>query len=150
MSEPQPLQNLLAQARPSQPEQGQSQKDAGQAEGSQSKALPSEWVERIFQVMSASYGARFADAWRGADAQAVKAVWAKKLGQLQPAQIWRGVEQLEQCKFPPTLPEFIALCRQPTPQAHRQKLPAPRPTAEQRAQGRNRLAEMKRLLNGAA
>ncbi len=100
--------------------------------------------------MAANYGARFADAWRGADTQAVKAVWAKKLGELTPAQIRRGIEGLEQCRFPPTLPEFVALCRQPVAQAHTLKLAAPRSTAEQRAAGRARLTQMKRLLGGDA
>ncbi len=111
--------------------------------------MPAAWVERIFRVMAANYGARFADAWRGADPQAVKAVWARQLGLLTPSQIRRGIEGLEQCKFPPTLPEFVALCKQPVPQAHRLKLPAPRPTPEQRAAGKSRLMEMKRMLGGA-
>jgi hypothetical protein len=96
--------------------------------------------------MAANYGARFADAWRGVEPETVKAVWAKKLGSLKPEQIRRGIGQLEQCKFPPTLPEFIALCKQAIPQAHVLKLPAPRPSPEQREQGRNRINEMKRML----
>jgi len=112
-------------------------------------ALPQTWVERIFEVMAASYGARFADAWRGTDPHTVKAVWARKLGALTPDQIRRGLESLEQCKFPPTLPEFVALCKQAVPQAHRLKLPAPRPTPEQREQGRQRFAEIKRGLGRA-
>lgn len=108
--------------------------------------LPQTWVERIFQVMAGAYGARFADAWQGADPAAVKAVWARKLGTLTSAQIKRGIESLDQCKFPPTLPEFVALCRQAEPPAHRLKLPAPPPTPEQRAQGRERFAQIKREL----
>jgi hypothetical protein len=96
--------------------------------------------------MAANYGARFADAWRGVEAETVKAVWAKKLGGLRPEQIRRGIAGLEQCKFPPTLPEFVALCKQAAPEAHRLKLPVPRPSPEQRAQGKSRLSEMKRML----
>jgi len=153
MSEPKPLQHLLAQAPMQQAAPACPSKDRGPSKdqgplspAESSKALPGEWVERIFQIMAANYGARFADAWRGVDAETVKAVWAKKLGALKPEQIRRGIAQLEQCKFPPTLPEFVALCKQAVPQAHLQKLPAPRPTAEQREHGRNRLHEMKRML----
>ena len=96
--------------------------------------------------MAANYGARFADAWRGVEAETVKAVWAKTLGGMRPEQIRRGIAGLEQCKFPPTLPEFAALCKQATPQAHVLKLPAPRPTPEQREQGRQRFAELKQKL----
>lgn len=108
--------------------------------------LPQTWVERIFEVMAGYYGARLADAWRGADPRTVKAVWAKKLATLTPAQITRGIEQLEQCKFPPTLPEFVALCKQAVPQAHLLKLPAPRPTPEQRAAALHRVAQFKRQM----
>ena len=159
MSEPKPLQHLLAQAPMQQAappcpsmgpdpsmDQGPSKEQGASSPAESSKALPGEWVERIFQIMAANYGARFADAWRGVDAETVKAVWAKKLGALKPEQIRRGIASLEQCKFPPTLPEFMALCKQAVPQAHVHKLAAPRLTPEQREQARSRLHELKRLL----
>lgn len=133
-SGPTPLRNLLG---------------AAHERASPSPSLPNEWVERIFEVMAAHYGARLADAWRGVDASQVKAVWAKELGRYNPAQIKRGIASLEQCRFPPTLPEFIALCKQSVPQAHLLKLPPPKPTAEQKEAGRKRFAEMKRSLGWA-
>lgn len=111
--------------------------------------MPRHLVERIFEVMAGNYGARFADAWRGSDPETVKAVWAKKLGGLRAEQIRRGIDQLEQCKFPPTLPEFIALCKQSTPQAHMLKLPPPKRTPEQKAEGSARFEQMKRVLGWA-
>ncbi len=130
MSEPKPLRRLLAE--PEAPRENPS--------------LPNSWVERLFAVMAAHYGARFADAWHGADPEEMKAAWAQKLAGLTAEQIRRGIDALDQCKFPPTLPEFIALCRQYTPEAHRLKLPPPRLTPEERAEGRRRFAEMKRKL----
>lgn len=103
----------------------------------------------MFAVMATHYGARFADAWRGIDPVEMKAAWAAKLAEFSPEQLKRGIESLEQCKFPPTLPEFVTLCKQSVPEAHRLKLPAPKPTAEQKAQGLARFAEMKRKLGWA-
>ncbi len=100
--------------------------------------------------MAAHYGARFADAWHGVDAAEMKAAWAQKLGGLTPQQIKRGLDGLEQSKFPPTLPEFIALCRRAVPEAHVQKLPPPKLTAEQREEGRRKFAELKRKLGWTA
>ncbi len=113
---------------------------------SPASSIPTSWVERIFAVMTLHYGARFADAWRGADPAELKALWAEKLSSLTPAQIKRGMQLLEQCKFPPTLPEFVALCRQAAPQAHQYRLPPPKLTPEQREQGKKRFAEIRKKL----
>lgn len=136
MSEPTLLANLL--------------ENAERAHESPALSLPISWVERIFAVMAAHYGARFADAWLGVDAAEMKAAWARKLGGLTPEQIKRGLAGLEQNRFPPTLPEFIALCRQAVPQAHVLKLPVPKLTSEQREQGRRKFAELKRKLGWTA
>lgn len=61
--------------------------------------------------MSAFYGARFADAWRGVDVGEVKAVWAEELGAYTVAEIQRGIASLKERQFPPTLPEFLQICR---------------------------------------
>jgi hypothetical protein len=79
-------------------------------------ALPLPWVEKIFSVMSASYGTLFADRWRGMNLGEVKAAWASKLADLTPAELKRGLNSLG--GFPPTLPEFALLCRpKPNPES---------------------------------
>lgn len=78
-----------------------------------SKALPSAWIDRLFSRFSAMYGSRFADLWRGADADEVRAVWAVDLGDLSPQEIAAGVEACKSRDWPPTLPEFRKLCRPP-------------------------------------
>ena len=75
------------------------------------KPLPESWIDRLFERMSAYYGSRFADAWRGTDASVVKRVWAEALGAYSANEIKRGVDSLNGCKWPPTLPEFLLLCR---------------------------------------
>lgn len=70
-----------------------------------------EWVDRLFARLSASYGARFSDMWGGVELAVVKAVWADDLADLTTAEVARGVAQCRLARFPPTLPEFLAMCR---------------------------------------
>lgn len=89
--------------------------------------------------MQGNYGSRFLDMWRTGQALAdgtdagirnAKELWAQKLAGFaeHPERIGRALQSLP--PHPPTLPEFIALCRQqhadmPT------GLPAPRMSADE-------------------
>lgn len=73
--------------------------------------LPSAWIERLFERMSGYYGARFADAWRGIDPAAMKRCWAEELAVYSGDEIATGVRELKTRDWPPTLPEFLKLCR---------------------------------------
>ena len=64
--------------------------------------------------MEATYGSLFLDRWKGADLQMVKDVWADGLASFtdDPKCFGRALKELQQgSPFPPTLPEFVALCR---------------------------------------
>lgn len=74
-------------------------------------ALPREWVEKLFTLMACTYGSKFADLWIGQDMEIVKAHWAKKLGVFPRTAVAKAVQSLDK-PFPPTLPEFMELCRQ--------------------------------------
>lgn len=108
-------------------------------------ALPAEWVERIFSHMACSYGAKFADMWAGQDPATVRAYWGNKLGRFSGSAIAAAISALEAKPFPPTLPEFIDLCRAA---ANRESsyvsLPAPvsvpKEVAEARAKDAQKLA----------
>lgn len=80
---------------------------------SDKRVLPPAWIERLFAHMSASYGSKFADLWRGADLAEVKSLWAEKLGGFhdRPEAIKAALNALDEKPFPPTLPEFLHLCR---------------------------------------
>lgn len=69
------------------------------------------WIEKLFERLSAYYGARFADMWRGCDLEGVKQVWATELGDCTREEIARGVAACRTRDWPPTLPEFLKLCR---------------------------------------
>jgi len=87
----------------------------------QSKALPAAWVDRLFALFGAMYGAKLTALWEGSSIEDVKAVWGADLWMFSGVQIGWAVET---CKdrnpFPPTLPEFRTLCRA----APRPELPA--------------------------
>jgi hypothetical protein len=75
-------------------------------------AIPQKWVEVLFEKMTAFYGARFADLWRGADSNVVKRSWGIELAKLSGSQMKAGSDNLAQLGRAPTLPEFIAHCKQ--------------------------------------
>ncbi|MGF6116681.1 hypothetical protein ABIE30_000651 [Janthinobacterium lividum] len=77
------------------------------------KAIPEKWVKALFNKMAFSYGVKFADQWKGIDPDGIKRHWAQKLFVLTTAELTRGVERLDTRAWPPTLPEFLALCRPP-------------------------------------
>lgn len=73
--------------------------------------MPSQLIERLFDRLSAMYGARFADMWRGIDPAAMKRVWAEELSDCSREELARGVAACRTRDWPPTLPEFLKLCR---------------------------------------
>lgn len=69
-------------------------------------------VESLFSELAAIYGARFADMWRSTDANHVKTVWANALSGFKVGEVRQGLEGCRVKPWPPTLPEFLLLCRQ--------------------------------------
>jgi hypothetical protein len=63
--------------------------------------------------MLTHYGKAFLDKWGVVSPEKLKTMWAEKLAGLSSAELKRGVEGLEECTFPPSLPEFRRLCRPP-------------------------------------
>lgn len=75
-------------------------------------AIPKRWVEALFAKMSAFYGARFADLWRGTQLEDVQRAWGVELAKLTSAQMKAGTDALSAFVRPPTLPEFVKHCRE--------------------------------------
>lgn len=76
-----------------------------------STAKQCEWIDRLFARLSAMYGAKFVAAWEGFDLSGVKSVWMEDLAEFTPAEIAAGVNACKTREWPPSLPEFIRLCR---------------------------------------
>ena len=71
----------------------------------------------MFARFEAMYGAKFADAWKGCDLRNVKDIWAETLGAMSREELAAGVAGCMGKDWPPTLPEFVKLCRQANPNA---------------------------------
>jgi hypothetical protein len=76
--------------------------------------LRDEWIARIFEHMSALYGAKFQDLWRGTEPEVMRRMWASKLSGFadKPKAIKQALDCLDAKPFPPTLPEFVTMCRE--------------------------------------
>lgn len=78
-----------------------------------SDAVPQRWVDDLFARMSGMYGSKFADLWRGVDLTVVRKMWGQELAKLSKDELKFGVQTLMSRPFPPTLPEFVSLCKPP-------------------------------------
>ena len=96
--------------------------------------LKRSWVRKLFAELQGNYGTRFLDMWRsgvtdtnGDDVglQNAMDMWAEKLAGFRerPDAIRRVLDTLP--PHPPTLPEFVALCRTSCPKQEVKALPAP-------------------------
>lgn len=74
-------------------------------------ALPESWAEQIFRRLENFYGAKFADSLGGIPRERVKQAWAEELADYAAPEIKRGLESCRSRTWPPTLPEFLMLCR---------------------------------------
>lgn len=73
--------------------------------------IPQAWIDALFAKMSALYGNKFSDMWRDSSMQAIKSVWSQELSKLSRDEIAKGANALMSQEWPPTLPQFIKLCR---------------------------------------
>ncbi|MYM89697.1 hypothetical protein GTP91_21270 [Rugamonas sp. FT82W] len=71
-------------------------------------------MERLFAQFELLYGSRLADLWRGTDVRGVKETWRSNLAGLSVGEVKRGLAACLAKPWPPTLPEFLQLCRPPT------------------------------------
>ena len=77
------------------------------------RPLPREWIERLFDKFKARYGTLFVDRFGGLPMEVVADEWASELAGYTGQELQRGLEGCRSLKFPPTLPEFMAMCRPP-------------------------------------
>lgn len=76
-----------------------------------SSALPDAWVEKLFQLMEDRYGSLWADRYGAFPRDRVKRTWGSDLADMSRDELARGAEACRDRRYPPTLPEFRALCR---------------------------------------
>lgn len=76
------------------------------------KALPIEWVARLFSRLQAIYGNRMSTMWGEANPDEVRVVWAEELRHFAGDDIRAALAATRDAypDFPPTLWQFISLC----------------------------------------
>lgn len=74
-------------------------------------ALPERWTEKIFRRMENFYGAKWHDSLGGIPRDRVRQAWGEELADYAPDEIARGLDGCRGRVWPPTLPEFLLLCR---------------------------------------
>lgn len=92
-----------------------------------SRTLPASWIDRIFARLQGLYGSLWVDRWKTGELRQIaggqwvdvgmlnaKATWAGELAGFasRPEVLGRALEACRTLKFPPTLPEFLRLCRE--------------------------------------
>lgn len=112
------------------------------------KPVPIDWVQKLFDRMTALYGPRLmADVWHGVKLEEVHSIWAAELGKLSSAQLGAGVQTLADAfQRPPTLPQLMAHCRTARQQ---QQATAPQLTDQRRADPKQYAANMERVKDAA-
>jgi len=86
--------------------------DAGQQTGQDvAPCLSAEQMGRIVVHLQTTYGRKFGQQWEGVSIDAFKATWARALADLTAQEIEVGLAACMLRPWPPTLPEFMLLCR---------------------------------------
>jgi len=73
--------------------------------------LPMPWIKKLFQRFGAMYGNKLGQMWGGVPEDDMQAIWAEDLAGFSGDEIAIGLQACKQREWPPTLPEFIRLCR---------------------------------------
>lgn len=76
-------------------------------------AIPVAWAARVISRMKALYGAKFSDQWGALDPDEMAWAWAEELAGFTGDELAAGLAACKTRPWPPTLPEFIVLCRPP-------------------------------------
>lgn len=73
-------------------------------------------IDRLFLRMASFYGKHWLDMWADVPVDSVKAEWQAKLSGMSSKTVFKAVDYCaDNLRFPPTLPEFVQLCKANTP-----------------------------------
>jgi len=109
-------------------------------------ALPTTWINALFAKFQQFYGQDFVRKWASNDIEATKTEWAEKLFQFDREVLRLAVEYCsENVPKPPSLPEFIAICKSMKP-AREHAVMLPPPKFEKTDYGMQMLDEIKKLV----
>jgi hypothetical protein len=108
-------------------------------------------INELFLKFSAFYGSQFISKWTGIDIDMVKSEWADGLEQFKVETISKALDYVrENNEFPPSLPEFVKICKEfkPRPEDENLRLThVHQPISEEKA--KENLAKMKEMLDNS-
>jgi len=82
-------------------------------------ALPRHWIDALFVRFSSYYGEQFISKWRNVDIEQTKADWAEALWRFDSTTLKTALEYCREdpkyASYPPSLPEFIQMCKNARP-----------------------------------
>jgi hypothetical protein len=79
-------------------------------------ALPRSWIDALFLRFSSYYGEQFISKWKHTDIEQTKNDWAEALWKYDSATLKAALEYCrEESKYPPSLPEFVQMCKNAKP-----------------------------------
>lgn len=91
---------------------------------------PEAWMRRLFARLHASYGSKMSAMWGDCPQADIIDAWRHGLKGVPAERIARALELMltDHPEWPPTLGQFLALCRRPllASASHVEALPAPR------------------------
>lgn len=76
-------------------------------------ALSPKWTAHLMSKLKMMYGSKFSQQWQGIDPNMLQNEWAEQLAGFTGDELARGLAACRERPFPPTLPEFMVLCRPP-------------------------------------
>lgn len=103
-------------------------------------------ARQVFARLRATWGTRFLSLWRGADMDEVIATWSEALAGIDRERIQRALVDCQNAENPPTLPEFLRLCRAQPAGSDRTPQLEYLGTPTTREQARRNLARVHRML----
>lgn len=74
-------------------------------------AIPEAVMKKFFLKMTNTYGVKFLDQWAGIPMRNVQMEWAEVMATLTQAELTTGWHKISTRDWPPTLPEFMKMCR---------------------------------------
>lgn len=74
-------------------------------------AFPVPWAVKLIDKLHMLYGAKFMQQWAGIEKPKLALSWAEELTGFTGEEIATGLQACKNRPWPPTLPEFISLCR---------------------------------------
>lgn len=73
--------------------------------------FPITWAVKLIDTLHMLYGSRFMQQWDGVDKPRLAQFWAERLDGYTGDEIKVGLDACDGLEWPPSLPEFMALCR---------------------------------------